>query len=258
MTDVSRSVTITGMPRRPAADDDAVQEEQERPSRPLCPGPCNLLFRKNGRGIAREGDPVLCPKCTSTLRSQISGLDVLVAMLARTADGHRADTSQNSAIRAHRAPTGKGSPSTAADVTDELEKLLRTWLQVKRPVGARLGYHAAPVYELTSMLLESLHLYLRDPDYADDLREDIRVWHSRLEKMTKAGPALVSKPLPCPRCPGKSMSLVQERGSDTVKCTVCGRIMSVAEYENLAADGAEATAAAKPEPVKTAVAEAGD
>jgi hypothetical protein len=239
------------MPRHsPVAADAVVQDEPERPERRLCEGPCNLLYRKNGRGIAREGDPVLCPKCTSTLRSQISGLDVLVAMLARTADGHRGDTSQDSAIRAHRAPTGKGSPSTAADVTEELEKLLRTWLQVKRPVGARLGYHAAPVYELTSMLLESLHLYLRDPQYADDLREDIRMWHCRLERMTKAGPALVSKPVPCPRCPGKSMSLVQERGADVVKCTECGRIMSVQEYEDLAADGAEATSAAKPDPVK--------
>lgn len=245
------------MPRRaPVADDAEVQDEPERPARPLCSGPCNILYRKNGKGIAREGDPVLCQKCTSTLRSQISGLYVLVAMLAQTGDGHRGDTSQDSAIRAHRAPTGKGSPSHSADTVEELEQLLRRWLQVKRPVHARLGYHAAPLYELTCMLLESLHLYLRDPAYADDLREDIRVWHSRLEKMTKAGPALVSKPLPCPRCPGKSMSLVQERGSDTVKCTVCGRIMSVKEYEDLAADGAEATTAAKPDPVKaTAAAE---
>jgi hypothetical protein len=171
-------------------------------------------------------------------------------MLARTADGHRADTSQNSAIRAHRAPTGKGSPSTPADVTDELEKLLRTWLQVKRPVGARLGYHAAPVYELTSMLLESLHLYLRDPAYADDLREDIRVWHSRLEKMTKAGPALVSKPVPCPRC--RAMGLTQERGAQIVKCTECGRHMSTDEYETLAAEAADSTTAAKPDLAKAA------
>lgn len=219
---------------------DTEPDERDRPR--LCPGACNALYRKNGKGIGREGDPVLCPKCVSVLRNELSGLDTLSAMLTAEADGFRGSTGSDAAIRAHRNGTGRGSPSPVSDLLGELEDALRQWVAVKRPVAARLGYLARPVTESTSWLIANLNLYMIDEDYAAQLYDAVRSWHSRLAKLAKAGPALVSKPVPCPRC--SKMGLSQERGSDVVKCRECGRLMSVREYEDLAAEAESATGAA--------------
>lgn len=212
-----------------------------------CIGACNALWRKRGTGIAREGEPYLCQRCVSTLRAELSGLDTLAGMLAASEDGYRSSTGSDAAIRAHRNASNAGSPSPASDLVNELEDLLRRWVAVKRPVASRLGMLARPVTESASWLIANLHMYTADKECAGPLYDDVRRWHSRLAKRAKAGPALISKPVPCPRCPKGSRTLVQERGSEHVKCIQCNRIMSIKDYEDLAADAAESAAAGKSE-----------
>jgi len=208
-----------------------------------CPGACNSLYRRKGLGFINEGNPVLCGKCSAVLRSELLGLDTLAGMLAAREDGFRGSTGSDAAIRAHRNAGSKRSPSPETDLISELEDCLREWMSRKRPVMPQLGYLARPVTECSSWLVANLFMYLPDPELATGLYDDVRRWHSMLAKRAKAGPALVSKPVPCPRC--RERGLVQERGAEIVKCTKCGRMMGIGEYESLAAEGAEAADAAK-------------
>lgn len=224
---------------------------QETPESPVteidprwCKGSCNRLFLESGKGRPRDGDPVLCSRCTNRLRTELSGIDTAAAILAAGNDGMRGSTGGDSAIRMHRGGSSKRSPSPSHDTLGELEEFLRQWITVKRPVAARLGYLARPVTEQCSWLIANLRAYAEDrsaayPDTADErcvaevFFQQITSWHSRLTKMTKTGPALITKPVPCPRC--EQMGLVQERGSDHVICSSCNRHMSVSEYEKHAA-----------------------
>lgn len=227
---------------------DAPQEvppEGFDPGPHACKGACNSLYRRKGLGYISEGNPVLCGKCSGVLQRELLGLDILSGMLAAQADGYRASTGSDAAIRAHRNAGSQRSPSPEADLVAELEDCLRTWMARKCPVMPQLGYLGRPVTECTSWLYKNLFMYLPDPELATGLYDDVRRWHSMMAKRAKAGPALVSKPVPCPRC--RERGLVQERGAEIVKCTKCGRMMGISEYESLAAEGAEAADAAKAE-----------
>lgn len=216
-----------------------------------CKGPCSAKYSETGKGRYRIGDPHLCSQCESLLRKEIAGLDTLAVILRREADGHRTSTGSDAAIRAHRSAGSRPSQSPVSDLLNELEGVLRGWLTRKFPVGGRLGYYAGPLYELTSHLLDKLTAYTADEDLAGPLAMSVRRWHGRLETAAKAGPALIHKPLPCPRC--QAPGLEQERGADVVKCRECGRIMSVTEYEKMASDGADAADAARDEAAAAAV-----
>jgi hypothetical protein len=247
-------------PRRaaqtPPADPDTPPAEYDEDR--LCKGVCNILWHKHGKGVPTEGDPYLCERCQRTLRSELQELDTLGAMLAASIDGHRGSTASDAAIRAHRGANSRPSASPDADMLNELENELKQWIRMKRPVHGRFGLLARTTTEATAWLYQNADLYTSDPDNAGAFFEAIHRWHGLLTKKTKAGPALFSKPLPCPRCQG-GKSLVQEAGSEIVYCTNCNRHMSVQEYEDLAAEAAEAAEAAKQTPAakrKTAAAKA--
>lgn len=227
----------------PAGDDRPAYDETR-----LCRGSCNYLWRKHGKGIPTEGEPYLCSRCVKTLGNEILGLDTLAAMVTATADGQRGSTASDAAIRAHRGANSRPSPSPSGDTTGELESELVRWMRIHRPKAIRLGFYGRSITEACSWLYTNLHLYTEDADNAGAFFDAIHSWHGRLVKATKSGPALYSKPLPCPRCQG-GKSLVQEAGSEIVYCTNCNRHMSVKEYEALAADAAEAASAgAEPSP----------
>ena len=239
-------------PGEPVSADvlDALEQERREEER-HCPGACNFLTRKNGRGVFVLGEPILCERCMTTLRNELLAIDTLAGMLAAQDDGHRTSTGSDAAIRAHRSGTGRRSPSSVVDTISELESVLRGHMRIKRPVAHKLGLLARPVTELADWLASNLPRYRDDREALIPLYEDVRRWHSRLVKMAKAGQALISKPLPCPRC--RERGLVQERGSDVVKCTspTCGKMMSARDYDDLAAEAAEAAAAgAEPTPVR--------
>lgn len=242
----------------------AITEIDER----WCKGSCNRLYLETGKGTPVDGDPVLDQRCTTRLRTELSGIDTLAGMLSAANDGQRASTASDSAITMHRGTSSnRRSASPSVDTIDELEKFLRDWVAVKRPITARLGYLARPVTESCSWLISNLRMYAEDRtraypgtgDYrvvAEVFFEQVTMWHSKLTKMTKSGPALITKPVPCPRCGERG--LVQERGSQIVRCNSCNRHMSVNDYEKEAVAAAdhhdekkEAAAAAKTAAAKT-------
>lgn len=222
-----------------------VPDQQEQPELDprACRGPCNDKWRKDGKGSPRYGDPLLCSRCVSVLRTELAAIDTMAAVLVAEADGYRGSTGADSAIRAHRNAGSKGSPSPVHDLIDELTSDLRGWVVAKRKIADRLGQVARDVTELSSWLIANIDKYLYDPECAGPLSEAVHRWHGRLEKRAKAGTALVHKPIPCPSC--RKMGLVQEKGAKTVSCTECGFIQAAEVYERNAADGAEAADAAK-------------
>jgi hypothetical protein len=205
----------------------------------ICAGPCCHTLRTTGKGVARYGDPILCQRCVSQLRSELSAIDTAAGILVAKADGYRESTGADSAIRAHRNASTRASASPVHDLIDELTRDLSKWMVIKRPVAARLGMVARPVTEVASWLSANASLYVDDRELAGPLTEVVHRWHLRLEKRAGTAPALRHKPLPCPRC--RKRGLEWETGAQTIKCRECGRIMSVQEYDDLAADGAEAT-----------------
>jgi ribosomal protein L37AE/L43A len=194
-------------------------------------------YRETGKGTIRYGDPLLCQQCVSRLRSELLEVDTMAAVLVAQADGHRSSTGSDSAIRAHRNAGTRASASPAHDLLDELTSLLREYVTAKRQAASRLGLVARDLSELCSWLYANADKYVYDPAMAGKLAADVHSWHGRLERRTKSATALLHKPVPCPQC--KRQALVQERGSDVVRCSECGLIRSISDYEALAADAAE-------------------
>jgi ribosomal protein L37AE/L43A len=209
----------------------------------LCQGPCMTRYRETGKGVQRFGDPVLCQRDVSQLRNELTEIDTMAAVLVAGADGFRASTGSDAAIRAHRSAGSRPSPSPAHDLIDELTSVLRKYVLMKRVVAGRLGFVARDITELASWLITNLDRYVSDREVAGVLSADVHRWHGRLEKQTKSATALLHKPLPCPAC--KKQGLQQERGSKVVKCAECGLIRSIEDYEAMAADAVEATEAGK-------------
>jgi hypothetical protein len=232
-----------------AADPGAGQEERAA-TLGLCVGPtCNRRWIDGGMGAPTFGDPVLCARCQTTLRTNLEQLDGAAARAAADADGHRSSVaSDDSAIRMHRGSVAPRSQSPVFDDLDEMVSCLRGWMARKRPMAARLGYLASEVTEITDWLRFHLPSFSDDREIAADFYQDVAVWHRRLLGLGKAGAALFNKPVPCPRC--SLVALQQERGSDHVKCSECSRMMSVREYDDMAAEAESAAAAGAAEAPK--------
>lgn len=221
--------------------DEAYREDRAR-IRGLCVGSCNRRFVGEGVGAPSYGDPVLCHHCVKGLGDCLIEIDGEAAIAAAAADGHRGSTgSDDSAIRLHRGASEARSPSPVFDDLDEMASCLYKWMRLKRPRAARLGLLAREITETADWLKFNLPSFTDDREIAAEFQREITDWHRRLMNRGKAGTALFSKPLPCPRC--RLVALQQERGSDVVKCSECGRIMSVREYDDMAAEAAAATAA---------------
>lgn len=221
--------------------DEAYREDRAR-IRGICIGHCNRRWIDKGTGTPSYGDPVLCARCMKEIRDSLVEIDGEAAIAAAAADGMRGSTGQDdSAVRMHRGGSELPSPSPVFDDLDEMASCLFKWMRIKRPRAARLGLLAREITESSSWISFNLPSFTDDRAIAVEFQKDITGWHRRLMNRAKAGTALFSKPLPCPRC--RLIGLQQERGSDVVKCCECGRMMSAVEYEELAAAADEATAA---------------
>jgi hypothetical protein len=231
----------------PAEIDEAYREDRAR-IRGLCIGHCNRRFIDKGAGTPNYGEPVLCHKCIKELSGALVEIDGEAAIAAAAADGMRGSTGQDdSAVRLHRGASELPSPSPVFDDLDEMASCLFRWMRLKRPRAARLGLLAREITESASWIGFNLPSFTDDREIAAQFQQEITGWHRRLMNRAKAGTALFSKPLPCPRC--RLIALQQERGSEVVKCSECGRIMSTREYDDMAAEADQATAAgAEPKP----------
>lgn len=221
--------------------DEAYREDRAR-IRGICIGHCNRRFIDKGTGTPNYGEPVLCHKCVRELSGALVELDGEAAIAAAAADGMRGSTGQDdSAVRLHRGASELPSPSPVFDDLDEMASCLFKWMRIKRPRAARLGLLAREITESASWIGFNLPSFTDDREIAAQFQQDVTSWHRRLMNRAKAGTALFSKPLPCPRC--RLIALQQERGSDVVKCSECGRIMLATEYEEMAATASEAATA---------------
>jgi hypothetical protein len=232
-----------------------------------CPGSCNTRYREAreayGQALAAYerdgildpgqsrpeppliqpvyGDPAWCGRCAAQIRVTLAELDELAALLAATADGHRA--SSDSAERVSSTPEAI-SPSGAADELKDLMAMLSGWEAAYRehmqwPGAARRGFLASVSTSCIAWLVHHLDGILSSP-IAADFGAEVMQWHRDFRRSAKAGVRKLRKPMRCPGC--RLLTLTWEEGDDRVECANpdCYRVLSYADYENEVAAQAEA------------------
>lgn len=192
-----------------------------------CPGPCNATWRTTGEGTPFPGEPTWCPPCTTRIRQALTELDDLAALLTATADGHREQQTSPARRRTHTP-----SPSAASDDLDELTRTLTEWENAYRdlrrwPSPPRRGHLATRTTATIAWLTTHLDGILAS-EIAEDFGREIRQWHRELATKAKAGTGYHRKPVPCPRCGLKLLTL--HDGADHVVCAGCNRHMPMSEY----------------------------
>lgn len=221
-----------------------------------CPGPCNTQYRK-ARAAFEEalatydpldsaqsrplppdiqpwpGDPFWCGRCTSRIRSCLSEMDDAAAILLASADGHRPQSGEQRVSGSQEEP----GPSPAGDDLEELAGLLKGWEQIYRdlkhwPSEPRRGFLASAVTTCAAWLGSHLDGILSAPDIAADFGAEILQWHREFTSKAKAGVRKLRKPMRCPGC--KLLTLTWTEGDKHVQCgnRDCGRLMTLAEYED--------------------------
>jgi len=258
---------------------------------PDCPGSCNYRYREAQAtyqqaladydpldpGQSRPeppdikpwpGVPYWCGKDASVIRRELAELDYLAAMLAMAADGQRGQRPG-----AKMPPKGKkhGGPtaSPTADMLEELAGDLREW--ESRVRGGEPLTRRGHLDTETAMMIAwlagqgqfaraiAIGTLTKLPDgrevpWAVKFGMGVREWRRKLVRITKAGTGVHHKPVRCPRC--GELALFWTEGDDYVECKgkggTCGRLMSLDEYDKLAAEQAAATGDTGPLPAKTA------
>jgi hypothetical protein len=182
-----------------------------------------------------DGNPVWCADCTARIRKELASIDRLIPRLLREADGHEGKP-RTEKVGGTSEP---GSPSPAADLADELDRLLVMWEDGYRKLK---GWSSAPARggdaDARTEMIDWLLAHLDDgpggilrSDYALEFGRDVLNWRKVLARSTKAGVRKLRKPLRCPRC--RLITLVWEEGSDRVDCANpdCSAVYSYADYE---------------------------
>lgn len=175
------------------------------------------------------GYPIWCVRDASRVRTQLAELDDLAAHLLASSDGHRQPSGQPKVAGSRGAP----SPSPAVDTIDELYGDLHGWETAYRgedPI-ARRGFLAPAVTTVVAWLSQHFDGIIAHPDIGEDFGRDVSRWHRELITRTKTGTGLHRKKMVCPRCEFKS--LTWREGDEYVCCenNLCGRLLSLDEYE---------------------------
>ena len=199
------------------------------------------------------GDPVWCTRCQSAIRNELHELDYLAAMLAALPPGIRpAVTGQREHVKVSGTREHE-SPSPAVEELDDLALVLREWESAGRvhrvylhgphtdsahgaDPAPRHGYLATEITTVLSWLIAHFDPMITDPEMALDYGTAIRLWHRRLTASTNAAHAARHQKRPCPRC--KLYTLWWNLGEDYIRCINedCNRVMTRAEYQDMAAD----------------------
>ena len=227
-------------------------------SEEACPGTCNRPYReareqfkkaladydREGRLDANQSRPIppsiqawpgdpWCGRCKSRIRETLAELDVLAALFAATADGHRTAPGTER-VSGSADPL---SPSQAGDDLDELVSMLTGWEDSYRdhkgwPSLARRGHLASRETECIAWLMRNLDEILRTP-FAVDFGTEIMLWHREFTNKTKAGQRTLRKPLRCPRPQCRLLTLTWTEGDTYVTCgnPDCQARIPLAEYE---------------------------
>lgn len=244
-----------------------------------CPGICNREWRRAG-GIHQTeiqptpGKPVWCPKCTQGIRHAVQHLVDGYAQLELD-KLHGTNRGSEHVSGSKDAP----SPSSAADLQDELVRRLTLWedrireargLTTRparkpvtpsrrldrcpwpRPIAPRRRARSLALVQATQesttlagtvrFLLAHLDWALAHPDAGEEFGRDLLRLRFRVSARAQTAPVRTRRPVPCPRCSLKT--LVHVGGSDHVECENpgCGRLLTLDEYDKLAAAVARSTA----------------
>lgn len=192
-----------------------------------------------------DGLPVWCGRCSSLIRSSLSELDDLAAILSADpgAPGH----APGDADRVSGTP-GRGSVSPQAELVDEV---IGDLTDAEDELRGRMGWPARPYRYLAehgaaqrrsaplllatqAWLLAHLDLVLAaddDPPGRFGLR--VLSLHRRLQAAAKVADEWTRCKAPCPRC--RRRTLRRQQGGDRVECDDrdCGRMMTLDEYDEL-------------------------
>ena len=184
------------------------------------------------------GEPVWCPQCASEIGLKLAQLDYLAGLLAATADGHRGSGEPE---RVSGSQAASPSPSQAADDLDEMWVMLSSWEEIYRALkgwgsGPQHGELATRETECVNWLQRHLRGILAS-EIGGDFGREILQWHREGTGNAKAGVRTVRKPLRCPSPSCRQLTLFWTEGEKNVYCKNedCGRVLSLAEYEDEAA-----------------------
>jgi hypothetical protein len=241
----------SGQPRRPAGNP--------------CKGPCNHRWRQAQKTLDTfgqalktwqdnpvgnppaepqipeglspyPGDPVFCGRCYNRYHQQLDEIGDLAAIAEAENTGHRTGPDAERVTGSRYAP----SPSPVCDDLDELASMLRGWDSDARglnDIPPRAGYLQSEIGTLVARLTSRHYPVLmadavRGPEFAGE----VAWWHRRLRGTTKTGTGRHHKPMPCPRCGGKTLEW--EEGATYVECMrqdkgirTCGKLLSLDDYD---------------------------
>jgi hypothetical protein len=184
------------------------------------------------------GRPIWCGPCATSIMLCLAGLDDLMSLRLRHADGYQA-TGDPLAEKVRTTKAEASSPSPGQDELDELVGWLNEWEQALRDTQrwGTVPYRGVAAPALTgaiAWLLPRLDTMLAHPDLAADFGRGVFMQHSRLQAATQTRPAMHHKPIPCPKC--HHLSLFLHDRDQSVRCNrtdECGVIVSASEYARL-------------------------
>ncbi len=188
-------------------------------------------------GLSPEpGDPVFCGRCYGKFHRQLAEIADLAAIADAENTGHRKGPDAERVTGSRYAP----SPSPVCDDLDELASMLRGWDSDARgldDIPPRTGWLQSEIGTLVARLhARHFPVLMSDAARGPEFATEVAWWHRRLRGTTKAGAGRHNKPMPCPRCGGKTLEW--EEGATYVECMrqeggirTCGKLMSLDDYE---------------------------
>lgn len=209
----------------------------------ICPGPCNEAHRRalaGGRpapeGDPREGSPVWCRPCQSTILAAIESLPGLAAGLFQL--GHR--TGQIARPADVNSGGSKGTrvhAPTASPAWEAIDEILQWSVRVERELREHLAQPQVSPWksgttEGAAARLRQAVLYLMAwatpllcAPWADELWEVVRL-AKRAERASGLDRHVERLLVACSRC--EKPRLVRHDGSDDVHCRACGHVSTLA------------------------------
>ena len=194
----------------------------------ICPGPCP------------DGEPFphYCQGCTASLRGWLSEIDSACAIIAFSADGYSRDTSYGK-IRAGKGSSVAGSVSVPADVLLTISDTLTRWMLMERGTYVRSRRKpASPISEACAWISANLDSYMCQTwqgggTAARRFFRSIRLIHGQSARLAACSSEAVLKPLPCPARACGRPALVWRPGGEYIRCSVCGKALTLDQYEDL-------------------------
>lgn len=204
-----------------------------------CPGPCNGAYRRalernvspEERPVPVPGDPVWCRGCAAGVGQHLDAVWRLYLRL-----GEEALAGTRPAPERVSGSGGEPSPSPMVDEADALAHWAVRWAhRVREARGfvpwTRMPYRPEAALEVAlGFLAAQREWVLADAGLGLEFGVDVRRTVGRVQYLTGSTAQRIRKRAPCPRCGWQT--LMHESGAEYLRCSTCGRLMSLDEYDN--------------------------